>query len=44
MSLWEKGADAATNKPKNLSTNENSQYKKQDVYATNSVCVQRAGT
>jgi hypothetical protein len=44
MSLWEKGADAATNKPKNLSTNENSQYKKQDVYATNSGWVQRAGT
>ena len=44
MSLWGKGADAATNKPKNLSTNENSQYKKQDVYATNSGWVQRAGT
>ena len=27
-----------------LSTNENSQYKKQDVYATNSGWVQRAGT
>ena len=44
MSLWGKGADAATNQPKNLSTNENSQYKKQDVYATNSGWVQRAGT
>ena len=35
MSIREKGEDAATNKPKNLSTNENSQYKKQDVSATN---------
>ena len=44
MSGWAKGADTATNKPKHLSTNENSQYKKQDVYATNSGWVQRAGT
>ena len=44
MSGWAKGADTATNKPKFLQTDENSKYKKQDVYATNAGWVQRAGT
>ena len=44
MSGWAKGADTVTNKPKFLQTDENSKYKKQDVYATNAGWVQRAGT
>ena len=44
MSGLAKGADTATNKPKFLQTDENSKYKKQDVYATNAGWVQRAGT
>lgn len=44
MSLWGKNPDAIDNKPKWTSTDENSPYKKADVYATNSGWVRRAGT
>jgi len=44
MPLWGTAHASATNKPKFLPEDENSDYKKGDVYATNSGWVQRAGT
>lgn len=44
MPLWGTNPASATNKPKYLSEDENSDYTKGNVYATNSGWVQRAGT
>ena len=44
MPLWGTTHSSATNKPKWLSTDEDSEFKKQDVYATNDGWVQKAGT
>ena len=44
MSLWGTTHDAATNKPKFLSEDENSKYTKGNVYATNAGWVVQAGT
>lgn len=44
MSLWGKDADAITNRPKWAPTDENSDYNKGDIYATNSGWVRKAGT
>ena len=44
MPLWGTTHDSATNKPKWAPTDENSDYKKGDIYATQSGWVQQAGT
>ena len=44
MALWGTSADAATNKPKYLTTDENSDHNRGDSYATNSGWVMKAGT
>ena len=44
MPLWGTAHAAATNKPKWLPTDEDSDYTKADSYATNEGCVMRAGT
>ena len=44
MGLWGTSADATTNKPKNLTTDTNSDYAKKDVFANNMGWVRRAGT
>jgi hypothetical protein len=44
MGLWGTGADSTDNKPKNLTTDTNSDYAKKDVFANNSGWVRRAGT
>ena len=44
MGLWGTDADATDNKPKNLTTDINSDYAKRDVFANNSGWVRRAGT
>ena len=44
MPLWGTTHDSATNKPKWAPTDENSDYSKGDIYATNSGWVQQAGT
>ena len=44
MPLWGDSADAVTNKPKWCPTDENSEFNKDDVYATNSGWVRKAGT
>jgi|TARA_B110000438_G_C15677312_1_gene590778 hypothetical protein len=44
MPLWEAGADTASNKPKFAPVDEDSDYNRGDIYATNSGWVQAAGT
>ena len=44
MGLWGTAHASADNKPKDKPTDENSDYKKQTVYATNSGWVRQAGT
>ena len=44
MGLWGTSADATTNKPKNRTTDTNSDYAKKDVFANNMGWVRRAGT
>ena len=44
MPLWGTTHDSAENKPKWAPTDENSDYKKGDIYATQSGWVQQAGT
>ena len=44
MALWGTSADAATNKPKYLTTDENSDHNRGDSYATNSGWVMKSGT
>ena len=44
MPLWGTTHDSATNKPKWAPTDEKSDYKKGDIYATQSGWVQQAGT
>jgi hypothetical protein len=44
MALWGKEHAAATNKPKFLTTDENSDYNQGDSYATNNGWVMKAGT
>jgi hypothetical protein len=44
MALWGTAHASADNKPKNYPTDENADYKKQDIFATNGGWVQRAGT
>ena len=44
MALWGTSPDAATNKPKYLTTDENSDHNRGDSYATNSGWVMKAGT
>ena len=44
MGLWGTDADSTANKPKNLTTDTNSDYAKKDVFANNSGWVRRAGT
>ena len=44
MPLWEAGADVSTNKPKFATVDEDSDYNRGDIYATNSGLVQAAGT
>ena len=44
MPLWGDSADAVTNKPKWCPTDENSEFNRDDVYATNSGWVRKAGT
>ena len=44
MSLWGKEHAAATNKPKFLPVDENSDYNRADSYATNNGWVMKAGT
>ena len=44
MGLWGTDADATDNKPKNLTTDTNSDYAKKDVFANKSGWVRRAGT
>ena len=44
MPLWGTTHDSATNKPKWAPTDENSDYKKGDIYDTQSGWVQQAGT
>ena len=44
MSLWGNSPDAVTNKPKWCPTDENSEFNRDDVYATNSGWVRKAGT
>ena len=44
MPLWGTTHDSATNKPKWAPTDENSDYSKGDIYATNAGWVQQAGT
>jgi hypothetical protein len=44
MPLWGTAHASATNKPKHLTTDEDSPFNKQDVYATQMGWVQKAGT
>jgi hypothetical protein len=44
MGLWGTDADSTANKPKNLTTDTNSDYAKKDVFANNMGWVRRAGT
>jgi hypothetical protein len=44
MALWGTAHASADNKPKNYTTDENAEYKKQDIFANLSGWVQRAGT
>ena len=44
MALWGKAHASATNKPKYLPTDENSDYNRADSYATNDGWVMKAGT
>ena len=44
MPLWGDSPDAVTNKPKWCPTDENSEFNRDDVYATNSGWVRKAGT
>ena len=44
MPLWGNSADAADNKPKFAPVDENSDFNRGDIYATNSGWVQAAGT
>ena len=44
MALWGTSPDAATNKPKYLTTDENSDHNRGDSYATNSGWVMKSGT
>ena len=44
MALWGKAHASATNKPKYLPTDENSDYNRGDSYATNDGWVMKAGT
>ena len=44
MGLWGTAHASASNKPKDKPTDENSDYKKQTVYATNQGWVRQAGT
>ena len=44
MGLWGTAHASASNKPKDKPTDENSDYKKQTIYATNSGWVRAAGT
>ena len=44
MGLWGTDADSTANKPKNLTTDTNSDYAKKDVFANKSGWVRRAGT
>ncbi len=44
MPLWGTTATSTSNKPKNYPTDENSDYTKQDIYATNAGWVMQAGT
>ena len=44
MGLWGTDAASTDNKPKNLTTDTNSDYAKKDVFANNSGWVRRAGT
>ena len=44
MALWGTAHASASNKPKNYPTDENSDYTKQDIYATNAGWVMQAGT
>ena len=44
MPLWEAGADVSTNKPKFAPVDEDSDYNRGDIYATNSGWVRAAGT
>ena len=44
MALWGTSADAATNKPKYLTTDENSDHNRGDSYATNSGWGMKSGT
>lgn len=44
MGLWGTDGDATDNKPKNLTTDTNSDYAKKDVFANNMGWVRRAGT
>lgn len=44
MGLWGTTHDSATNKPKFAPDNENSDYKREGIYATNSGWVRAAGT
>ena len=44
MALWGTSPDAVTNKPKYLTTDENSDHNRGDAYATNSGWVMKSGT
>ena len=44
MGLWGTDADSTANKPKNLTTDTNSDYAKKDVFANKMGWVRRAGT
>ena len=44
MGLWGTAHASAENKPKNYPTDENADYKKQDIFANQSGWVQKAGT
>ena len=44
MGLWGTAHASADNKPKNYPTDENADYKKQDIFANQSGWVQKAGT
>ena len=44
MPLWGTAHASADNKPKNYPTDENADYKKQDIFANKSGWVQKAGT
>jgi hypothetical protein len=44
MGLWGTAHASASNKPKNYPTDEDADYKKQDIFANQSGWVQRAGT